>query len=411
MMAVRDCRIPDGNAANSADRRTEHSLQTAPAMRTVLGTAILMVTATLQAHAGVSGQGEASVGASAGAEAIARYWNSSSFVRVTGEVEGRLGTDGAGLTLRQEGHARPYASALLEVLLADRLGFDVAPALADRPDRWRRRYATAGFDVEVIGINAFTRHWGLQFIRVGNGFDWERQHDAASDARRYIQSADWSPVTFVRRADGEEIARLDPIVLEGRAIASDHSGVVLTTFYPRVTGIPLGSARLDVAYGQAETGWSSTSVNGRPPTVITSDQLPNKRVPAARVKLAVPVGDIDVTATGERGMYLGQDATLVVEERATLSLATHVRTLPVRASGFAAHSVIWTSKTDSTEHVTGGISLALDVPLRDHWNLTNTAELARTFYATLDGDRAPRDELGFRVDVGLRKQIPNWVPR
>ena len=400
-------------------------MQHAARMRTLLIVAALAGPAhadtAARANLDVAAEGgtheaQAAVGGSVEAESIVRYatitgGSSSSFAHGTASAMLRAGTDGPGLTFRQEAHARPYAFEAVQIELADRLALDVAPKLSDRPDRWRRRYTDAGFDFDVIGAQWLGAHVGVQFIRCANGFDVETQHDGGATARRAIETADWAPLSITRRRDGEETARLDPIVMEGHAIGGAHSGVVLTTFYPRITGIPLGIGHLDLAFGHAETGWTQTSVNGQVVSTITSAQLPALRVPAARARLTTALGRFAAAASVERGMYLSMDAALVVEERATATLATTIDGANVTASGFAAHSVIWTSKTASTEHVTGGGALALDLGLADRWRLAGQAELARTFYASLDGDRVPRVDTALRFDVGLHREIKNWVPR
>ncbi|GEM_PF-4888183 len=337
---------------------------------------------------------------------------SSSFATTTARVMARAdNTDGPGLTLQQEAHARPWAFELFQLELADRLALDVAPTLAARPDRWRRRYSSAGFDLDVIAMQYIGKRWGAQFMRLGNGVDHEVQHDGDASMDRVIETSDWSPISFTLRHGTEETARLDPIVMEGHAIGGDHSGAVVTVFYPRVTGIPLASLKLDLAYGEAVTADTTTSVNGHVVSTITSEQLPNLHVAAGRVRLSGSIRGFDASAGLERGMYLSMDAALVVEERATASLATTIDGARLTATGFGAHSVIWTSPTASTEHVTGGGAIALDIGLADHWRLSNQAQLARTFYASLDGGRLPQVDTALRFDVALHRTIANWVPK
>lgn len=337
---------------------------------------------------------------------------SASFVTTTARAMVRAdNTDGPGLTLQQAAHARPWAFELFQLELADRLALDIAPTLADRPDRWRRRYSSAGFDIDLIGMQYIGKRWGAQFMRLENGVDHEIQHDGGASVGRVVETADWSPLSFTLRRDGEETARLDPIVMEGKAIGGAHSGAVVTVYYPRVSGIPLGELKLDLAFGEAVTAATTTSVNGQVVSTITSEQLPDLHVPAGRARLYGTIGRFDASAGIERGMYLSMDAALVVEERATGSVATTVDGARLTASGFAAHSVIWTSPTESSEHVTGGGAIALELGLPDHWRLSNQAELARTFYASLEGERTPHVDTAFRFDLALHRTIANWVPK
>ncbi len=354
------------------------------------------------------------VGASLVAGASADYataaGHSSSFVQTTASASLRAGTGASGLTFEQAGRVRPYGLELMQFEFGDRLALDVAPSLGDRPDHWRRRYSAAGFELEVIAAQSLGTRWGAQLMRIANGFAREVQHDGDVSVGRIVETADWAPLSFTLRHDGEETSRLDPLVLEAHAIGGQHSGAVLTVFYPRITGLPLGALKLDLAVGDATVGYSQTTVNGAT-TTITSEHLPDLHVPAARARLSGSVGGFEASAGVERGMYLSMDAALVVEERATASVATTINGARLTASGFAAHSVIWTSPSASTEHVTGGGSLALDVGLADHWRLGNQAQLARTFYASLDGGRAPQVETALRFDVALHRTIANWVPK
>lgn len=371
---------------------------------------------------------EGGIGVTAAGAASTRYatctGGESSSV-ITGEAKAAIVADRGGpdVTVEQEAHARPYAFEVFQFELGDRLALDVEPELADRPDRWRRRYSEAGFDVELIGAQSIGRTRGWQLLRTRDGFDWERQRDGGSAAHRFVQTADWTIVSATWRDHGEEVSRLDPVALEAKAIGGNHSGAVLTTFYPRITGIPIGPMRLDAAVGRAETGWSQISAgssnldlqfgsDATPPRAAPAHhEFPSLRVFAGRARASAKLGRIDASAGVERGMYLTMDSALAVEERATATLATTVDDVRVTASGFAAHSVIWRSKTASSEHETGGGALGVDVGLPDRWRLGGQAELARTFYATLDADRAPSVDTALRVDVGLHHQIANWVPR
>jgi hypothetical protein len=92
---------------------------------------------------------------------------------------------------------------------------------------------------------------------------------------------------------------------------------------------------------------------------------------------------------------------------AALPLASHTK---VSASGFAARTQWWTSKTDPGSHAnTGGAELALDTRLHD-FDVHAGAGLARSFYAVLDGAAADRPSLGFRSAIDVRHSIRNWIP-
>lgn len=356
--------------------------------------------------AGASLDGDAAYGyrAESGGE-------TSSYITGDAVATARVDRDGPGATFEQEAEARPYGFELFQLTFADRLGFDVAPKLSDPPDRWRRRYRHAGFDVDAICGQYLGKHFGAQIIRVDNGFDWEEQRDGTDLVHRYIETSDWAPFSFTRRSGGEEVGRLDPIALEAKAIDGASDGVVMTTFAPRLSHVVLGPVWLDAAYGYAATGWTQTSVNDQVVSTITSANLPAIHTPAWRGRLGWSGQYVEASAGAERNLHLTADSALVLEERASGDLHVVVAGTDVQASGFAARSQIWTSPTDSRRFVTGGGSLALDRLVRDGWHVAGSAEVARTFYAAIDQGRALEVDTAVRVNVGLRKQLRNWVPR
>lgn len=363
---------------------------------------------------GTAAGGAAAAGVTAGASiegnAEWHYLHSYSFARGHAAAAAYVATDGPGVTIDEEAELRPWAFYVFQLELAQRLALDVAPKLSDRPDRWRRRYSSAGFDLDVIGLNYFGERFGAQLIRVDNGFDWDWQTDGADEMRRFRNTADWSPISFTRRAGDEEVGRIDLIALEAHAIDGAHDGVVLTEFYPRLTDVQLGPVWFDAGYGRTSTGWQEISVDGEVVSTITSAELPVIRTPAWRLRLGVH-GDVEASAGVERDMHLTADSALVLEERASADVATTVRDTAVSVRGFAARSRIWTSPDDPTDHVTGGGALALVLPPRHGWQLTGSAEIARTFYASIEGDRGLRVDDAVRVDVGLRRELRTWTPR
>jgi hypothetical protein len=343
-------------------------------------------------------------------DAVRRYRRSSSYARGSGQLVSGGASDGPRLSVTQEARVRPWGFEVMQLEVGEQLALDARPSLAERPDRWRRAYRGAGVDVEVIGMQWFGRRLGAQFLRIGEAWRWEQQRDDATGATvaRYETRSDWAPFSFTQRRDDEELGRLDPIVMEGVAIDGPDAddGVVITTWYPRLTGLRLGGFELDAAYGRAAVGWMTQSVNGESRS-IGSDDLPALAVPAYRGRVAYhgDLGDRATASVGagiERGMHLTADAALVVEDRASGELGVTTRRAAVRATGFAARSDVWTSPTDVTRYLTGGGGVAAQVALRGPWRLAAEAEVARSFYATLTGDRGLRAELGARVHVGVQ---------
>lgn len=338
-----------------------------------------------------------------------RYWRSYAYVRGQAEAALRAGADGVGLTFEQDAATRPYVLPFFQFEFAQRAAFDVAPKLSDRPDRWRRRYRAIGFDIDLIGLQYIGKHFGAQMMRVDNGFDFEDQLDGDDTVHRFITTADWAIFSFTRRAHDEEVGRLDPIALEATGIDGAYEGAVMTTFYPRLTNVQIGDAWFDAAYGRASTAYQTIRVNGEVVSQIDSLDLPIIKTPAWRARVGVR-GDVDAFVGVARGLHLTADAALVLEERATAELATTLGAADVRATGFAARSRMWTSPEDVQDFVTGGAGLAIAMPVRGGWVANGSAEVARTFYATLESDRALHVDTAVRLDLGLRREIRNWVP-
>jgi hypothetical protein len=355
-----------------------------------------------------SHRAESALAATIDASVTLPYRNSSSFARTSATAAVRYGTDGPGVSFEQHGKLRPWSFELFEIATGDRLALDVAPKLSDRPDRWRRRYNATGFDADVIFLQYIGKRFGVQFCRCDNTFDTEIQLDGDMRERRLVETSDWSPITVTLRRDGEEVGRVDFIDMDARGINGEHSGVVINTWYPRIRNLELGPIALDFAYGRSATGWSQLSVDGQVVSTITSDQLPTLSIPAAQLHVTAKLGTWTGSAGVARGMYLAQDARLVVEDRATATFATKLGETSLTASAFAARSDIWTSKTDVSRHVTGGTALGAQYPLADGWALVGNAEVARTFYASLEGDLLPRVDTAVRVDLGIHRELGNW---
>lgn len=128
--------------ALAEDEEVELELDFAPSV--ALATAGVTLDSTVsQADA------SASAGAWIDGNAEWRYRNSYAFARGQAAASLRAGSDGAGLTFAQDAQLRPYAFEVFQFTFSDRVAFDVAPKLSERPDRWRRRYRAAGFDVPL----------------------------------------------------------------------------------------------------------------------------------------------------------------------------------------------------------------------------------------------------------------------
>lgn len=336
---------------------------------------------------------------------------SSSLLTYTADASLRGGSDGAGLSFHEEAKLRPWQFYLFQPGTGARLALDVAPSLSDRPDRWRRRYSSAGFDADIIFLHYYGAHVGVQLVNAKNGFDVEVQHDGAHAARRPIQTADWSVLAVTERDRGEEIGRLDVMAVTARAVGGTRSGVVITTWFPRLA-LPVGPLRLEAAYGSAETGSTSVEVDDKTVSQIDTHGLPHLRdVPAWYARVGWNTRSWHAKAGVERGLFVSAEAQLVIDERATATAGTRFKGVDLETTGFLARSDVWSSETSVHRHVTGGGEVTASFEVHPTWQLVNRAAVARTFYASLDGALAPQVDTAVALDIGLHHEIANWVPR
>jgi hypothetical protein len=325
----------------------------------------------------------------------------------------RLSSGEPGVSLEHQLFVRPYEFEVFQLELGNQLGVELRPALSQRPDLWRRRYSREAFQVGLVGVQYLGARVGAQLMIIEEGFAWEWQHDAADGAsgRRFSTTSDWSPLAITHRKDGALDGKFDLIALEAIAIDAARDGVVMETLFARFTDVPVGPLPLhfDAAYGRGATGWSQISVDGEVVSDIGSEDLPVIDAPVGRLRLRTAIGGVEAEVAAERHLYLTFDTALALEERATARLSLPAWRGQLTGTGFAAHTELWSSPVDSEDFVTGGGSLALAYPLPDAWQLAASAEVAQSFYATIDADRALHAELAARIDVTLRRELRSWA--
>ena len=103
----------------------------------------------------------------------------------------------------------------------------------------------------------------------------------------------------------------------------------------------------------------------------------------------------------ERTAYLAIDDRIAVEDRTSLHHRRERERLTLRFDAFAA--VTRTDPVEAGAEITGGAAAGVDVPLRGGFDLTVDVELARSYYARLDGDPAPVPEPAARVAAALQR--------
>lgn len=120
---------------------------------------------------------------------------------------------------------------------------------------------------------------------------------------------------------------------------------------------------------------------------------------AGKLEVAFPAlaGRLDLAV--ERSADLAIDDTFTVENRASATYAMAYKHHTLRASGFAA----LTKTTAATAQLTGGGGAGIDVKLPAEVALSADVEVARSYYARLDGDPNPTPQLAGLGSVRLSR--------
>jgi hypothetical protein len=100
----------------------------------------------------------------------------------------------------------------------------------------------------------------------------------------------------------------------------------------------------------------------------------------------------------ERAAYLAMDDTITIENRVTAGYHDGMW----RAGAFAA---LTHTSTDPKPQVTGGGSAGVDVALPEELKLALDIEVARSYYARLDGDPGPTPQLAGIGTVQLTRKF------
>ncbi len=320
---------------------------------------------------------------------------------------GTTGTDGAAnldasFSIAHSGVPdRPLIGAWASAELGAR------PALDARRDVGRDLFAGAGAGFQ-LGLAAQTgdRVRGAMYMNIAGTLQ------AQTDAQRATFTLDLDVYYSCRLRPDARSRCLHVLDTYSTGVSGKTQAVVTNAYFARWTGLDLGRAWGDIGIG-AITNMTKLSIesNGEPVQTVQTEDLPRIEALAWNAGLATLVGPVEVEARSQRTGYVSLDGDMSIEDRATvtaaLPLAEHTK---LSASGFAAYTRWWTSKTDPGSHAsTGGGELSLDTKLHD-FDVHASAGVARSFYAVLDGGAADRPALGFRSAVDVRHSIKNWVP-
>jgi len=348
-------------------------------------------------------QGGGSVAAQ-GSVAIAYEYGMYSSVAETGSavrVQSEPGLSGYGID--HWAHVRPWEVGLFRFDFEHQLVVNGRPQLSRRPDLWRRGFTTEHIGFDVVGMHWRGRQWGFEFMHIIEGFDftWQRESDAGL---RFSTISDWTVFGMTQHHGRESVGRIEALVLEGEAVDDARDAAVINLLFARVSDLRIGPVRLEGAVGSGSTGSASGSFGDSSFQVDTED-LPAGFSWVGRAGIGLGAGDVELFARASRSLFLTYDVNLAREERVSTDVSVPLAGGTLRLQGFAARTALWTTATSRSTELTGGGAARYLRPLRRGWTVDVEGEAARSFFATLGGDRTPMVARATRFEVGLRKDF------
>ena len=279
------------------------------------------------------------------------------------------------------GLAWPHGFAPLEIAF-DRQ-WELRPAL-DASRVWLRRTYT----IDALDVDYAIAGWrdvdGTHRSALPFRFSVSGQEQDTTRARFETW---WFALYESRR--GDESLAVMPVSVElmyGNGVGPDAAPIPPTSWLAQVDALDLvhrfGAVMVDVAGGY----------------VAASSPLPGAPV-AARARATWGVWSVRAA----RSAQLAMDQVMVVEDR----LSADLHDGRWRASAFVADT-----RTSATPDraLTGGGGAGVDLALPEKIQLALDVGMARSYYARLDGDVAPRPELAETGTVRLERHF-NYVPR
>lgn len=325
----------------------------------------------------------------------------------------RAGSTGAEAAANAEGklsvaHVAVPDRPLFGVWAGAELG--ARPTLDARRDVARAVFADVGggFQLGFAQVTAGDRVRGFGYANIGGTLQGQ------AGAKRGTYTFDLDLYYSCQLRPDARARCLHILDTYSLGVSGKTQAVVTNAYFVRWTGLDFGRAWADVAIGGI-TNATKLSIDNekdnKPPETVQTEDLPRIDVMSWNAGIATLVGPIEVEARTQRTGYVSLDGDMSIEDRASVTAALPLAAqTKLSATGFAARTQWWTSKTDPGSHAnTGGAELALDTRLHD-FDVHAGAGLARSFYAVLDGSAADRPALGFRSAIDVRHAIKNWVP-
>lgn len=293
----------------------------------------------------------------------------------------------------------PSELALVEVEADGGVG--VRPTLGLRRDVQRSAYTEGGVRGRLMlayGRHRELRSGGVDTVVSARGTMQDDQ------TRREYGLAVRSWFRCWLRVEGAPPRCTDYAVFDMIGVTGGTEAVI-GTFYPvRWRGVAIGGAYVDVAVGAlTNQGRMQIEEDGEVVEEITTEDLPAVQALSWDVGTIRATGGWTIEARTRRSGWITLDGDMSIEDRASLAISGRRGATSLGASGYAARTAWWTSRTDpGAAGFTAGGELwgarriaDLDVDLR--------VAAGRSFYAALDGTAATTPTLGAQALVSVRR--------
>lgn len=329
------------------------------------------------------------------------------------------GGDGPGLGSSARGQARiidmgisgiPGPGSLLSLGSLDlsyQLDWHLRPSLSRRHDLLRRPYTRQEYGVAMHGwrLDSGPSYYQLADIRVHTTF--LEVHDPSALEPRTEHRIGVAVFTMQRtRPRHAPPFALDVLVVDVTGVDGSTDATVGGIDFARVRGLRLGGGLFaDVAAGVSGTGTlvlGSESADGSTTsTTITTEDLPIMSTGVGHARIHGERGPLRAALEAGRSLYLTYDLELALEERVAGRLDWRGAAGALAVEAFAARTHLWLDRDTRETTLTGGASTSFRRRLTDNLDLGMSVEVARSFYAALDGDVQPHAELALRATTSM----------
>ena len=279
----------------------------------------------------------------------------------------------------------------------------IAPNLGDRSDRWRRRYDEVSYKLG-FGIGEFfdateespSRHSGLH---VGVGYGVTRQLDEGE--RAVMKSAEIFGTLYRYRYFSPTISiTVDGLAVSSKATKHDIGdlGSVVTTLDALKLELATTHVVISARGGLVKTGGRVTASGGSGGTAwmetYDASGLPELRGFGGEISIGGRGRGIEVLAHARRSVYPTIDGNLAREDHASASIAITRRAVRAVLAPFLARTQTWIRSADTDKAWTGGASLEVGRDVMKHVRLDAIVIAGVSPYASVEGARAPTNEVG-----------------